>query len=269
MAHLRRSLEYALLILDHIPAMPLRLLDPPSCTPHEHAASISLQKKSNRRLWKDDAGYSLFPVQSAAELRQRSEASIICTLRRLPTAHSPPPPRTCARLSAAAVDFRHNVSRSFAFGASAARASHICSGTRPAAATSAPGLGPPLSHICSGTGPTPPTSAPGLGAPLLHLSHICSGTRPTALTSAPGLGPPLCHICLGAAHRQPELFLRRIAVGRSAAWCMRTHAAHASSPWNQSSRRIRAKIEVRCAAATCPRRPAKHTVRSCSLNAAL
>ena len=244
MAHLRRSLEYALLILDHIPAMPLRLLDPPSCTPHEHAASISLQKKSNRRLWKDDAGYSLFPVQSAAELRQRSEASIICTLRRLPTAHSPPPPRTCARLSAAAVDFRHNVSRSCAFGASAARASHICSGTRPAAATSAPGLGPPLSHICSGTGPTPPTSAPGLG-------------------------PPLCHICLGAAHRQPALFLRRIAAGRSAAWCMRTHAAHSSSPWNQSSRRIRAKIEVRCAAATCPRRPAKHTVRSCSLNAAL
>ena len=176
MAHLRRSLEYALLILDHIPAMPLRLLDPPSCTPHEHSASISLQKKSNRRLWKDDAGYSLFPVQSAAELRQRSEASIICTLRRIPTAHSPPPPRTCARLSAAAVDFRHNVSRSFAFGASAARASHICSGTRPAAATSAPGLGPPLSHICSGTRPTAlphPSRRSASAARTVSASHRC------------------------------------------------------------------------------------------------
>ena len=234
MAHLRRSLEYALLILDHIPAMPLRLLDPPSCAPHEHAASISLQKKSNRRLWKDDAGYSLFPVQSAAELRQRSEASIICTLT-APPPHSP--------LAAAAAYVR----------------TPVRCGCRLQAQCFAQ-----LRLWCIGR-----TRLPHLLWDSARCCYICSGTGPTPFTSAPGLGPPLCHICLGAAHRQPELFLRRIAVGRSAAWCMRTHAAHASSPWNQSSRRIRAKIEVRCAAATCPRRPAKHTVRSCSLNAAL
>ncbi len=43
-----------------------------------------------------------------------------------------------------------------------ARPCHICAGTRPAPATSAPGLGSPLWHICAGTRPAPATSAPGL-----------------------------------------------------------------------------------------------------------
>jgi hypothetical protein len=105
---------------------------------------------------------------------------------------------------------------------------HICTGTAPTPATSAPGLRSPLphlqqdrarpSHICTGAAPTAPTSAPGLGRTLPHLhqdcahrTHICTGTGPTAPTSAPGLGPPLpqlvrAEITQIALHTETETF---------------------------------------------------------------
>ena len=69
------------------------------------------------------------------------------------------------------------------------------------AATSAPGLGPPLPHlhrdwahpchICTATGLTPATSAPGLEL--------------AAATSAPGLGSPLAHLAPGSGRPLPHL----------------------------------------------------------------
>jgi hypothetical protein len=79
---------------------------------------------------------------------------------------------------------------------------HICTGTAPTPATSAPGLRPcPSPHlhqhwahpcnICAGTGLTPATSAPGLGPPLPHLHRDCAPLRrtrsPHALPCAPAL----------------------------------------------------------------------------------
>jgi hypothetical protein len=69
-------------------------------------------------------------------------------------------------------------------------------------------------HICTGTRLAPATSAPGLGSPPPHLHpdlarprHICTGTRLAPATSAPGLGSPPPHLpgTALAAHGQPEL----------------------------------------------------------------
>jgi hypothetical protein len=56
------------------------------------------------------------------------------------------------------------------------------------------------SHICAGTGPTGATSAPGLSSPVPHLRrdwahpcHICAGTGPTRATSK--LGSELSFPC--------------------------------------------------------------------------
>ncbi len=67
---------------------------------------------------------------------------------------------------------------------------HICTGTWPTAATSAPGLGPPPPHLHRGLGPPPPH----LRRDWAHRRHICTGTESAVATSAPGLGPPPPHL---------------------------------------------------------------------------
>jgi hypothetical protein len=99
---------------------------------------------------------------------------------------------------------------------------HICTGTGPAPATSAPGLGPTLPHlhrdwarpchICTGTGPAPATSAAGLGSLLPHLHQhwarpcqICTRSSLGAARSAlDGRAHP-CRICARTCAPPPRI----------------------------------------------------------------
>ncbi len=80
-------------------------------------------------------------------------------------------------------------------------------------------------HICAGTGPAAAASAPGPGSPLPHLRwdrarscHICAGTGLAAATSAPGPGSPLPHL------RRDRAQLLAAALPPASTWLRRAEA---------------------------------------------
>ena len=81
---------------------------------------------------------------------------------------------------------------------------HICTGTGPSPATSAPGLGP-CCHIFTGTGLAAAASAPGLGSSLATSAPGLSGARPAVHVDVEDVDDDVLRDAVVAARRRAHL----------------------------------------------------------------